>query len=74
MTRDLQEAYREPLAVETFDDEVVITGPGPIGISMTASAAAETARRLALAARQVERRMTPDHPVRDSSQDPVSDA
>lgn len=54
MTRNQQEAYRDPLGVETFDGEVVITGPGRIGISLTAGAAAQTAERLAAAAASVQ--------------------
>lgn len=50
MTRTQQEAYEEPLGVEAFDGEVVITGPGRVGVSLTASAAAQTAQRLAAAA------------------------
>jgi hypothetical protein len=43
--------YAKPLAVQVFDGEVVITASdGPLGISMTAEAAAETAERLAAAA------------------------
>ena len=43
--------YAKPLAVEVFDGEVVVTASdGPLGISLTADAAAETAERLAVAA------------------------
>lgn len=45
--------YAEPLSVEVFDGEVVVRSTnGPLGISLTPGAAAETAARLAEAAAQ----------------------
>ena len=45
------EAYAEPLSVGVVDDEVVLTGPGAVGVALTAEAALETADRLHAAAR-----------------------
>ena len=45
------EAYQEPLAVGVVDHEVVVTGPGAVGVALTPEAAAETAERLHAAAR-----------------------
>jgi len=51
MTRDAANTYDQPLEVEAYAGEVVITGPASVGFALTAAAAAETADRLALAAR-----------------------
>jgi hypothetical protein len=50
MDRDPTATYDQPLEIDTFDGEVVIFGPGAAGIALTASAAAQTAARLAEAA------------------------
>lgn len=44
--------YDRPLEIDTHGGEVVITGPGPQSIALTAKAAAQSADRLAAAARQ----------------------
>lgn len=45
-------AYDEPLSVEICEGEIVVRAPsGPFGVSLTASAAGETADRLADAVR-----------------------
>lgn len=50
---EMGRAFSQPLIVEVVDGEVVIRGPeGPTGVSLTPAAAAETAERLAAAARQ----------------------
>lgn len=47
----LTTAYEKPLSVEVYDGEVVIRSTeGPFGVSLTASAAASTAKALASAA------------------------
>ena len=51
MRQDLADTYDEPFDVDVLDGEVVILGPGSAGIALTAAAAAESARRLAAAAR-----------------------
>lgn len=46
-------AFSQPLIVDVVDGEVVIRGPeGPTGVSLTPAAAAETAQRIAAAARR----------------------
>ena len=47
------DAYPEPLRVGVVDDEIVVTGPGGVGVALTPEAAAATAQRLDAAARQV---------------------
>lgn len=74
MTQRQQDAYEDPLAVETYEGEVVITGPGRIGVSLTASAAAQTARRLAAAAVEAQKTWKPQglptmQPVTNAPQD-----
>lgn len=49
---DPAKTYDEPLQVEIHGNEVVIFGPGPNGIALTARAAAISATRLAEAACQ----------------------
>ena len=49
---DPAQTYDRPLEVDVHGVEVVITGPGPNGIALTAQAAAESAKRLATAARR----------------------
>lgn len=45
-------AYDRPLTIEVIDGEVVMLSPdGPLGISLTPDAAAQTAAALAAAAR-----------------------
>jgi hypothetical protein len=44
------EAYAEPMRVGVVDGEVVVTGPGAVGVALTADAADETAARLRAAA------------------------
>lgn len=51
MTKDPGRTYEEPLEVEIYEGEVVITGPAG-GFALTSEAAAQTAMRLAQAARQ----------------------
>lgn len=50
--RDPGQTYDRPLEVDVHGIEVVITGPGPNGIALTAQAAAESASRLAAAAQK----------------------
>ena len=71
MSSDPRKAYDQPLEVDTHGGEVVIMGPGPAGISLTARAAAKSARRLADAARKASQ-ATP-HPVSSASQDSASE-
>lgn len=52
MINDPGRTYEEPLDVETYEGEVVITGPASAGFALTPEAAALTAMRLARAARQ----------------------
>ncbi|HEY1927621.1 MAG TPA: hypothetical protein VGG92_09160 [Caulobacteraceae bacterium] len=52
MTGDPGRTYDEPLDVETYEGEVVITGPAATSYALTPQAAARTATRLAQAARQ----------------------
>jgi hypothetical protein len=52
MDRDPGKTYDQPLDVDVYEGEVVIFGPGPAGIALTANAAAETAARLTEAARR----------------------
>ena len=52
--------YDKPLTVEVVDGEVVIRAlDGPLGISLTAGAAAETAVQLAMAAERASRGQAP---------------
>lgn len=61
-------AYDKPLSVEVFDGEVVIRAEnGPMGVSLTPSAAAQTAQQLAEAATVAERHRSA------KSEDPVGD-
>ena len=56
----LERAYDKPLTVEVVDGEVVVRAvDGPLGISLTPQAAAETALHLAEAAEQAKRRQAP---------------
>lgn len=43
----------DPMTVSVVEDDVVVLGPGPVGLSMTGKAARESARRLREAARAV---------------------
>lgn len=45
----------DPMTVDVLDDEVVITGPDGVGVSITSEAAAESARRLSAAAARINR-------------------
>ena len=51
--------YEQPLDIDIHDGEVVILGPGPLGVALTAEAAAQTARRLAEAAGRALSRPSP---------------
>jgi hypothetical protein len=47
-------AYDEPLTVEVFEGEIVLrASSGPFGVSLTASAALQTAERLGEAANAI---------------------
>jgi hypothetical protein len=56
MTHDPGRTYDQPLEVETYEGEVVITGPFATGYALTPQAAAQTAKRLARAARRAAAR------------------
>jgi hypothetical protein len=43
----------EPMTVQVLSDEVAISGPDGLGLSLTADAAAESARRLKAAAETI---------------------
>ncbi|HZZ70238.1 MAG TPA: hypothetical protein VFE18_18865 [Phenylobacterium sp.] len=59
-------AYDTPLSVEVVDEEVVLRSPdGPVGVSLTAAAATETARRLIEAADLATRQASQVSSVRD---------
>ena len=73
MARRLSDAYTEPLDVQTFNGEVVITGPGPIAVSLTAAAAAKTAERLAAAAASLTRHPHPQPPTTASHESTSDD-
>jgi NADPH-dependent 2,4-dienoyl-CoA reductase/sulfur reductase-like enzyme len=60
MNRDPQETYDQPLEVVTLGQDVVITGPGPAGIALTAAAAAVSAKLLAEAAREAVQQSSSD--------------
>lgn len=46
--------FDEPMRVTVAEGTIVILGPGDVGVSMTADAARESARRLAEAANRLE--------------------
>ncbi|MDB5454742.1 MAG: hypothetical protein JWP92_327, partial [Caulobacter sp.] len=43
-------AFEDPSRTTSIDGEVVVIGPGKVGLSMTPAAAQETSRRLKAAA------------------------
>lgn len=43
----------DPMTVDVLDDEVVITGPDGVGVSLTSESAAESGRRLSAAAKPI---------------------
>lgn len=45
----------EPMTVDVLNDEVAISGPDGVGVSLTAPAAAESGRRLQKAAEMIEK-------------------
>jgi hypothetical protein len=49
---NLNPAYDKPSRVFAVHGEVILDGPNGIGVSMTPDAAAETAKRLARAAKE----------------------
>ena len=55
------QAFDEPLTVQVTEGEVVITGPGSVAVSLTPSAAAESAKVLARAAEQALRPRQASH-------------
>jgi hypothetical protein len=65
-------AYVQPLDVQVYEGEVVVTGPGAVDIALTASAAAETAQRLAAAAASIQSRTTAQAEA-NASHDSVSE-
>ncbi|HVW74240.1 MAG TPA: hypothetical protein VHC39_11420 [Rhizomicrobium sp.] len=52
--RDPRRTYDQPLEINTMGDEVVIIGPGPVSIALTARAAAASVHRLLAAARKAK--------------------
>ena len=72
MARGSSDAYAHALEVQTFHGKVVITGPGSTAVSLTATAAAKTAERLAAAAASLKRRSR--HPATIASQESTSEA
>lgn len=59
--------YDKPLTVEVVDGEVVVRAlDGPLGISLTPHAAAQTAVQLAAAAERAARRQAPQTGAEES--------
>lgn len=46
--------FDEPMRVTVSEGSIVVLGPGDVGVSMTADAARESARRLVQAANKLE--------------------
>jgi hypothetical protein len=66
-------ACDQPLDVDPFEGEVVITGPGHVAIALTPSAAAQTAERLAAAVEALQSRSAAHSTVNPSRASDLDD-